>query len=592
MFTTRPELIGTLGLVASTHWLSSQSGMDILERGGNAFDAAVAAAFVLQVVQPEQNGPGGEVPILGHNVRTGESFVVDGQGPAPAGLTGAALRELGVTYVPQDGLLPACVPSAVGTLTALLERHGTFTLRAVLDYAIGYAENGFPLTPLTALVISDAAERFRTDWQENAAVYTPGGRVPRANERFTNKPLAAMYRRLIEEAEARSSTREGQLAAARDVWYRGFFAEAIDAHMRVASRDSTGERHSGFLNGDDLARWEPGFESPVSYDYGDFTILKPQPWSQGPVLLQQLALLKCFDLADMGPSSAELIHTVVEAAKLAFADREAYYGDPRFVEVPLERLLSKEYNDDRRRLITDEASDQLRPGRLDGITPPLPSFVDSPPDAGSEHLPIPYIVPGAGRTNGDTVHIDVIDRWGNTASVTPSGGFLWGGPLVPGLGFSISTRAQIFSLDEGLPNSVAPGKRPRTTLSPSLALRGGEPYLAFGTPGGDMQDQWPLIFLLNHIHFGMNLQEAVDAPTWNSLHFPSSFMTRASRPKVVKIESRVPLATRQELERRGHILEVAEEWSLGMTSAVARDREGMIHGGISPRGLLGYISGR
>jgi len=190
------------------------------------------------------------------------------------------------------------------------------------------------------------------------------------------------------------------------------------------------------------------------------------------------------------------------------------------------------------------------------------------------------------------VHIDVVDKWGNLASVTPSGGFLWGAPVVPDLGFAVGIRGQIFSLEDGLPNSVEPRKRPRTTLSPSLALRDGEPYMAFGTPGGDMQDQWPLIFLLNHIHHGMNLQEAVDSPTWNSLHFPSSFMARASSPKVVRIEARVPAATRNELERRGHIIDVAEEWSLGMTSAVTRAKDGQMRAGISPRGLLNYASGR
>ena len=591
MFTTRPELTGTLGMVTSTHWLSAQAGMSVLERGGNAFDAAVAAAFVLQVVQPEQNGPGGEVPVLAHHAASQSTFVVNGQGPSPAALTAGALRDLGVDFVPQDGLLPACVPAMFGTLTLLLERYGTMRLRDVLDFAIGYAHNGFPVTPLTALVISDARHRFERDWLENAEVYLPGGTPPAANSRLTNRPMADMFVRILDEAEARSTDRDAQIAGARDVFYRGFVADAIDKHIATPAVDSTGREHAGFLTGQDLADWEPTIEAPVSYDYCGYTVCKPNAWSQGPVLLQQLALLEGFDLANMDPAGPEYIHTVVECAKLAFADREAYYGDPDFTDVPIAQLLSTSYNDDRRRLVTDIASADLIPGRVDGVSASMPGFVHEPVGAG-EHLPIPYIVPGAGRTNGDTVHIDVVDRWGNLASVMPSGGFLWGGPLVSGLGFSLSTRAQIFALDEGLPNSVEPRKRPRTTLSPSLVLRQGEPYMAFGTPGGDMQDQWPLTFFLNHVHHGMNLQEAIDAPTWNSLHFPSSFMTRASSPKVVRMESRVRESTRHELERRGHILDVTEPWSLGMTSAVTRSTDGFLRAGISPRGLLGYAVGR
>lgn len=591
MFTTRPELTGTLGMVTSTHWLSAQSGMAVLERGGNAFDAAVAAAFVLQVVQPEQNGPGGEVPILAHHAATESTFVVNGQGPSPAALTGEALRSLGVDFVPQDGLLPACVPAMFGTLTLLLEQYGTMRLRDVLDYAIGYAHHGFPMTPLTSLVIKDARQKFLEDWPENAEIYLPQGETPAPGAKFTNRAMAEMYIRILEEAEAATPDRDGQIAAARDVFYRGFVADAIDKHMATPALDSTGREHSGFLTGQDLADWQPTIEEPVRYDYHGYTLCKPHAWSQGPVLLQQLALLKGFDIASMDPAGPEFIHTVVECAKLAFADREAYYGDPDFTEVPLAQLLSDGYNDQRRALIGDHASGELQPGALGGVAPRLPGFVREPLGAG-EHLPIPYIVPGAGRTNGDTVHIDVADRWGNLASVTPSGGFLWGGPLVAGLGFSISTRAQIFALDEGLPNSVAPRKRPRTTLSPSLALRDGKPYMAFGTPGGDMQDQWPLAFLLNHIHHGMNLQEAIDAPAFNSLHFPSSFMTRAASPKVVRMESRVPEKTRLELQRHGHILDVTEPWSLGMTSAVTRSDDGFLRSAVSPRGLLGYASGR
>jgi gamma-glutamyltranspeptidase/glutathione hydrolase len=280
----------------------------------------------------------------------------------------------------------------------------------------------------------------------------------------------------------------------------------------------------------------------------------------------------------MGHASAEYVHTVTECAKLAFADREAWYGDPDFVDVPVDLLLSREYAAERRSLVGDEASAELRPG---GHDPRLPASVSG------------AIAPGVGEpTRGDTVHVDVVDRWGNMISATPSGGWLWGAPVIPELGFCLGTRAQMFWLEDGLPNSLAPGKRPRTTLSPTLVTRDGEPALALGTPGGDQQDQWTLHAFLGHVHFGMDLQAAIDAPNHHTEAFPSSFYPRETRPRHVAVESRAGRETMDGLRARGHDVEESDPWSLGRVSMVARDRRGELRAGANPRGMQGYAVGR
>ncbi|MBX6722475.1 MAG: gamma-glutamyltransferase family protein, partial [Dactylosporangium sp.] len=533
MFTTRPELTGDVGMVASTHWLASAAGMSVLERGGNAFDAAAAAGFVLQVVEPHLNGPGGEVPILLWSEANQAVHVVCGQGVAPAAAAIERFTDLGLDMVPGTGLLAATVPGAFGGWLEMLERWGTWRLRDVLEYAIGYAERGYVPVPRILDTIATVAPMFQRDWPTSAATWLPGGQVPRRGAKLTNPVLARTYQRVIAEAEARASTREGQLAAARDVWYRGFVAEAIDAFCSGTPwPDTSGEPHRGLLTGDDLARWSATVEQPVTYDYHGYTVCKTGAWGQGPVFLQQLALLSGFDLAAMGHLSADWVHTVIECAKLAFADREAWYGD---TEVPLATLLSKDYNDARRALVGEQASRDLRPGRPDGRTPRLASVPAAGAAAGATGGVGEPTVRADGRTRGDTCHVDVVDRWGNMVSATPSGGWLQSSPTIPELGFCLGTRAQMFWLEPGLPNSLRPGARPRTTLSPSLALRDGEPWLAFGTPGGDQQDQWSLNFFLSVVHGGLNLQAAIDAPAFHSVHFPSSFYPRDCRPGAMLI---------------------------------------------------------
>ncbi|MBO0821265.1 MAG: gamma-glutamyltransferase, partial [Nocardiopsaceae bacterium] len=515
-FTTRPELAGTFGMVASTHWLASAAGMAVLESGGNAFDAATAAGLVLQVVEPHLNGPGGEVPVIGYDQRRGETFVVCGQGTAPAGATVDAYAGLGLDLVPGSGLLAATVPGAFGAWMLLLREYGRLPLRDVLGYAIGYASSGYPLVPAISWGIASVADLFREHWTSSAEVYLPGGGVPAPGSRFANPALAATYRRILAEAEAASPDRDQQIDAARRAWYDGFVAEAIGRFAATEVMDVTGERHRGFLTAHDLATWHPALEAPATYDYEGLRVCKTGPWGQGPVFLQQLALLSgdlglcgADRVAAMEPGSAEYIHLVTECAKLAFADREAWYGDPDFTDVPLDDLLSEEYNTERRKLITaTSAAADLRPGGPGGRRPELPAFAQdwfrindfgSSGDPGLDPATGEPLSQETAARRGDTCHLDVADRWGNVVTATPSGGWLQSSPVIPELGFCLGSRAQMFTLTPGLPATLAPGKRPRTTLTPTLALRDGEPYLAFGTPGGDQQDQWTLQFFLGHL---------------------------------------------------------------------------------------------
>lgn len=596
-FTTRPELAGTFGMVASTHYLATAAGMAVLERGGNAFDAAAAVAFTLHVVEPHLNGPGGDVPIILATVADPVPRVLCGQGPAAAAATIEHFAGLGLTQIPGSGQLAAVVPGAVGAWLTLLRDHGTLPLRDVLDFAIGYAELGHPLAAGVTGTIAAVADLFRTHWTDSAAQWLPGGRIPLPNEMLRLPALAATYRRLLSEAEAAGSDREVQLDAAYRAWYEGFVAEAVDAFAAREVVDETGRAHRGLLTGADLAAWQPAYEPTISLDWRGVTVHKAGPWSQGPVLLQQLGMLDA--LGELPPhGSAERIHRVVEVAKLAFADREAYYGDAPEAYAAVPDLLDPDYLKARAALAGDEASAQLRPGSPGGRFPHLPELLALPEAiAGSGELTDAMAqvekVDEAGRTRGDTCHIDVVDRWGNLVSATPSGGWLQSNPTIPELGFALGSRAQMFWLEPGLPNSLAPGKRPRTTLTPSMLTRDGVPVTAFGTPGGDQQDQWQLLFLLNHVGDGLNLQAAIDAPAWHSSAMPASFAPRKRAPLDIVIEDRFPAEVLAGLARRGHRPVLSGAWSLGRLSAVSRDpATGVLRAGANPRAMQGYAAGR
>jgi len=592
-FTTRPEIEGTFGVVASTHWIATAVGMATLEKGGNAFDAAAATAFTLQVVEPHLNGPGGDVPIILNDVRKGRTEVICGQGPAPAKATIAHYRALGLDMMPGTGLLAACVPGMFDSWMMLLRDYGTMRLADVLSPAIHYAGHGYPLVERAHATIATVADLFRRHWPSSAAVYLPGGNLPATGTLFTNPTLATTYSRVLREAESAGGDRVAQIESARRCWSQGFVAEAIDGFCRTqAVMDTSGEPHHGVLTGDDMSRWQAHIEAPLAYDYGRYTVCKAGPWSQGPVMLQQLALLKGFDLAGASPTSAEFVHLLVECSKLAYADREKFYGDPDFVEVPMATLLSDAYNNERRKLVTNEASLELRPGSVAGFG----AVVKLRREEGRRHAVGGMgagepTVGRVGEMRGDTVHFDIVDHAGNMISATPSGGWLQSSPVIPELGFCLGTRAQMFWLEEGHPASLAPGKRPRTTLSPTLALRDGEPYLAWGSPGGDQQDQWTTQLFMRHVHAGMNLQEAIDAPAWHSEHFPISFWPRTARPGVLVVEGRLPKPTVNELEQRGHLVEVDADWCEGRLTAAARDGRRR-RAAANPRGMQGYAAGR
>jgi gamma-glutamyltranspeptidase/glutathione hydrolase len=594
VFQTRPTLQGTFGMVSSTHWLASATAMAVLEDDGNACDAAVAAAFVLHVVEPHLNGPGGEVPIIVAPAG-GAPKVLCGQGPAPAGATIEHYTALGLDLVPGTGPLAAAVPGAFDAWLLLLRDHGTKSLREVLKYAIGYAGHGHPAVERVGATIETVRELFETEWTTSAEIYLRGGTAPAPGELLKNPALAATWRRLIVEAEAAGAGRETQIDAARKVWREGFIGEAIAEFAAKSTMDTSGERHAGTLTGADLAAFSATYEDPVTFTWHGWTIAKPGLWSQGPVFLQQLALLP----DELDYATPGYYHTLIEGTKLAMADREAWYGDS--ADVSLETLLSPAYTETRRRLIGERASHELRPGRPDGREPRLSKHAGFVAAGGTADTPAGAGEPTVakdGATRGDTCHLDVVDRWGTMVAATPSGGWLQSNPVIPGLGFPLGTRLQMAWLDPGLPNSLAPGKRPRTTLTPSLALRDGVPVMAFGTPGGDQQDQWSTHFLLavalrGKVRGGLDLQGAIDAPNWHNDSFPSSFYPRAMVPGGVTVESRIGDDVIADLVRRGHVVTVGDPWSEGRLCAVARDPEtGLLSAGANPRGMQGYAAGR
>ncbi|MCO1594609.1 gamma-glutamyltransferase family protein [Micromonospora sp. RHAY321] len=594
-FTTRPTLQGTFGMVSSTHWLASQSAMGILERGGNAFDAAVTAGFVLHVVEPHLNGPGGEVPAIVATAQEPAPKVLCGQGPAPAAATIAHFRSLGMDLIPGSGPLAAAVPGAVDAWLLLLREHGTLSLEEVLEPAIGYAAAGHPLVGRVGDTVAAVRSLFQEHWPTSAELWLRGGRPPAAGEMFANPAYARTLRGLVEAARAAGADREAQIEAARRAWSTGFVAEAIDRFSRRPFQDSSGRPHAGLVTGDDLAAYSATWEAPATLDWRGYSVAKTSFWGQGPVLLESLAVLDALD--DPGaydPATAAGIHAQVEALKLAFADREAWYGDG--ADVPAKALLSREYARERAALIGDRASAELRPGRPDGAEPRLPAHVR--PGAGRRADPTDPTtgeptVQSDGVTRGDTCHVDVVDRWGNMISATPSGGWLQSSPTIPELGFPLGSRLQMFWLEEGLASSLAPGRRPRTTLSPTMVHRDGEPVLACGTPGGDQQDQWQLPFLLRHLVGGQPLQEAIDAPAWHTVSLPGSFYPRDMEPGVLVVEDRLDEDTLAALRAYGHEVRVSDAWSLGRLCAVTRDPgTGVLAAGANPRGMQGYACGR
>src|SRR5277367_5879637 len=576
MPTIYPLIMGRRAMIATQHYLSTAAGARIFACGGNAIDAAIAATFVEGVVNPHMHTIGGEAPMLIYSAVARRVVAINGNMMAPARATIAHFRALGLELIPGIGLLAAGVPAAFDALVTALREFGTRSLAEVIEPALELADDGFPMHvglcgepvgPDNALAgaagasLTSNAKRFLTKWPSSARVYLPDGKVPQPGSVLKNPALANFFKRVLDaESSAKNRGREAGLDAARERFYRGDIAREI-----VAWSDANG----GLLGAGDLERFTTRIETPARADYRGVTVFKCGPWSQGPVFLQQLKLLEGFDLAAMGHNSADYIHSVVEAAKLSFADREAYYADPEFVDVPLAGLLSDRYAALRRELIDSaHASMDQRPG--DPIA--MRALRDGP---AAEARP----------WGGGTIHVTAADRDGNMIAVTASGGWIPSSPVIDALGFPLGTRMQTFYLDERHPNALVPGKRPRTTLSPSLAMVDGEPYLAFGTPGGDQQDQWTLQFFLNVVDFGMDLQEAIEAPKFSTPHFPLTFYPHDNRPGVLRIEDRIPAPVRDALAARGHKVQACPPWSEGRVLGVQINaKTGVLYGGADPRG--------
>ncbi len=576
VFTTRPIYMGTHAVIAAGHYLAARAGERMFDRGGNAIDAAVASGFALNVLEPQSCGIGGEVPVLIYSAKEGKPFAISGQGWSGKAATVDWFRQAKIQVIPGDGFLPATVPAAFGTWALALMRFGSLALKDVLEPAIDYTESGFPMYAGLRNALAGLAKRFRDEWPSSAAIYLPDNRVPAVGEVLRNTDWAATMKKVLDvEARERRRGREAAIQAAIDYWYKGPIAEHIvDYLQKTRIRDASGKKNHGLLSKDDFAQWKPEIDGFVSISYHGLDVCKCGPWTQGPVFLQQLRLLEGYDLKKLGHNSTNYIHTVIEAAKLAFADRERFYGDPKFVDVPLDMLLSRDYANARRKLIDPKkASLEMRPG----------------------HGPksVPEDVKGLPETfHGDTTHTCAADAQGNMMAATCSGGWIPSSPVIPGLGFPMGTRAQLFYLDPHHANALVPRKRPRTTLTPSLVLKDGQPWMVFGTPGGDQQDQWTLQFFLNYVDFGMNLQEAIDAPTFHSIHFPSSFYPHGAKAGGLVVEGRISEATRKELEARGHKVQVTGNWSNGKVMAVRFDKKnGVLAGAMSPRGQIGYVMG-
>jgi gamma-glutamyltranspeptidase/glutathione hydrolase len=546
-----PRLLGTRGAVASNSNLSAAAGAEILRTGGNAIDAAVAATLVEGLVNPQMHTLGGECPMLVRPAGERRVYAVNGNTAAPAGASPDAFRARGLSGVPDSGILAAGVPAAFGALVTALERWGTMPLQDLIAPALDLAKNGFPVSEglrnQHKFGIAAMKARFEAEWRGSAKLYLPGGRVPEVGEIFRNEALARTLDYLANAKDPLAAFYEGDIAA----------------EIAKFSRE-----RDGLLAREDLAAFETRIEDPVSLRLGDTEHFKTGFWSQGPAELQVLALLWQFDLKRIGFGTPDYCHLLIEAMKLAYADREQYYGD---TTVPAEVLLSGSYARERARLIDPRrANTQLRPGDAWRNAPLLPE---------DERLaPKDW---GAG-----TVHVDAVDAKGNMASFTPSGAWISSAEVIGTLGFPLSVRMMTFYLGPAHhPNVVAPGKRPRTTLTPSMAFRNGKPWMAFGTMGGDNQGQWLLQFYLCRAAFGMTIPEAIEAPRLSSEHTPGFFAPHAAEPNRVRIEPRFGTKVLEELRRRGHDLDLAPDWTEGFVSCAAFDEDtGLIEAGCDPRG--------
>jgi gamma-glutamyltranspeptidase/glutathione hydrolase len=560
----RSEVRARNGVVAAGRTFAAEAGAQLLAAGGNAIDAGVASIFAAAVVEISHFGLGGEAPIIIYSARDARVVVINGQGSAPKAASPALFG--GKTAIPGNGPLGATIPAVVDAAALALERYGTKSLAETLAPAIALAD-GFPMYDFLSRYL-ESERKASEPYEWSIRTYYPDGRVTPAGQVFRQPNLAKTLRALAAaEAAAlsRGADRAAAIQAGRDAFYKGDIASRMVAAVRAAG---------GVMTEDDLANYRGKVEPAASVTYRGYTVHKAGFWNQGPALLQTLTILEGFDLAKMGAGSADAIHTIVEAIKLAFADRDHYYADPDFATVPGAALLSSEYARVRRALIDPARSNtEHRPGDPERLAPRL----------GLQHLPL---TGAPEREPGDTTAIEVVDKDGNLFSATPSSGWLLGGAFVAGdTGVPMSNRMQAFRLDPSSPNVLAGGKRPRTTLTPTVVTKDGKPFLAIGTPGGDSQDQQILLVLLNVIDFGLDVQAAIEAPRVNSLHPQSSFDDHRSQPGVLEVERTLRPEVIEELRKRGHILRMRGPYgiSTGVVAAGVDPATGMLRGGADPR---------
>ncbi len=549
-----PRLFGTRGAVASNSYLSANAGADILKAGGNAIDAAVAMTLVEGLVNPQMNTLGGECPILLRLAGESRVIAVNGNMAAPMAATPEAFLSRGYRDVPDEDVMAAGVPATFSALVSALTRWGTMSFREVSAPARELASKGFAvsagLRQQHKFGLAALQDKFRSKWPASAKLYLPGDAVPEVGQLLKNDALARTLDYLANERDP------------HEAFYRGDVASEIAKFSK--ERD-------GLLVRGDLETFETHIEQPVSLRFGDAELFKCGFWTQGPAELQTIALMSRFDVASMRPGSADYCHLLIEAMKLAFADREQYYGDPQRAMVPADVLLSERYTAQRAKLIDPRKSNrELRPGdahRNGALLPEDERF--TPKDWGA-----------------GTVHVDAIDARGNMASFTPSGAWIKSAEVIGSLGFPLSSRMMTFYLAPAHhPNVVAPGKRPRTTLTPSLAFKAGKPWMTFGTMGGDNQGQWLLQFFMYRACFGLSLQDAIEAPRLSTEHFPGFFSPHQGAPNRVRIEARFGAKVIDELRRRGHDIDVAPDWTEGFVSGAQIDEaSGVLEAGCDPRG--------
>lgn len=538
--TLRPVMRGTHYAISSRKPQATQVGERVLREGGNAFDAAVAAFATLAVTDPAMTGIGGDAFVLVYSAAEKKVWSINAGGTAPKLATIEWFEKNAGGKIPvNDGLLAASLPGVLDACYILLDRWGTKAFGELFAPAIELAETGFPVSEYLAGHLEEMAAKLRK-YPSTARIYSP----MRAGDVLRNPDLARTMRTLV-DAEKR-----GGLRAARDEFYRGDIARSMAAFC---------EQNGGLYRYEDFAGYTAKVEEPVSIYYRGFEVYKNASASQGPTELFLLSLLEGFDLRALGHNTAEYIHTCVEAAKLAYADRERYLGDMDFIEIPFERLLSKEYAAERRKLIdARRASLELRPGSAN--------------------------LAGAAEHHGDTSYVAVVDGAGNAVSFTPSLHSAFGTGVVMGeLGFILNCRGDYYELEAGHPNSLEPGKRARSTLAPTMVMKDGEPAMVLGSPGGDDQPLRIAQTFLNVVDFGMNIQEAIEAPRWSTTSFPASEFPHTMYPGRMAVEDRIPEGVRRELEDRGHRMSVEGAWVLGATSGIVVE-DGVLSAGADPRG--------